>query len=62
MKEVKLFPEGLEEALANLLKVLATSPHSFSVQVYRYEGAETYTAKVAITNLEPAAASVTVGP
>ena len=58
MENLTVFPEGMNEALTNLMKILAQSPHSFSLQISRYQGEKTYHAKVEVTQL--AAASLLV--
>ena len=51
LDQLSVFPEGMNEALSNLLRILANSPHSFSVQMSRYGGEKSYSAKIDVTEL-----------
>lgn len=58
MSELKLklscpkpIPDGLSEALRDLGRVLADSPHSYSIHVFRYQGSDSYQARIEINDL-----------
>lgn len=44
-----MFPEGFQNALEQLLKVLSASDNSYSLTIYRYEGEKDYKAEVRMT-------------
>lgn len=46
---MSVFPEGFEEAVAKLLRILSESPNSYSVSIFRYEGQSEYQAKIELT-------------
>ena len=54
MDTLQIFPEGMNEALTDLMKILAESPHSFSLNISRYQSERAYHAKVEVTQLAPA--------
>lgn len=55
MENLKVFPDGLNDALTRLMKILADSPHGFRIEVSRYHREPAYQAKIEITDLATAA-------
>ena len=47
----KLFPDGFDAALKELLRVLGTSEDSYKIDVFRYEGEADYQARINITHM-----------